>query len=123
MLKEVDQKREIDLSKIESRLDAVVAGVEGRLAAAVSEIKVLINGVTLQHNEFRSMMAMRERANCEGSILGSPGTVNGENHLNVGVGQTNRYAIKLDFLDLEGKGWKNGFLRWSSFLFLTKPQK
>ena len=40
-----------------------MVGVEVRLDAAVAEIKALINGVTLQHNEFRSLLATKESGN------------------------------------------------------------
>ena len=49
MLKECEQKRENDLAK-----------VEGRVNAALEEIKTLINGMTLQHNEIRNQMNNQE---------------------------------------------------------------
>ena len=50
-LKESDQKREKDMV----------------------EIKSMINGLTLQHNEMRSQMVNREKGNHSDSILGQPG--------------------------------------------------
>ena len=54
MLKEVDQKREKDLSRIEGRLEKDLSKVEDRQDTVVAKIKALINGVTCQYNEIRS---------------------------------------------------------------------
>ena len=102
MLKELDQKREKDMLRVEGRLDAAVEGVDARLDAALAEIKTLINGmtmqingITLQQNEIRSQMLHRDHGGSGESILGQPTVVNGElqGHINQPI---SRYA-KLEF--------------------------
>ena len=93
MLKENDQKREKDLARVEARLDTTL-----------EDIKSLIHGIIVQHNELRSQMTSQEggRANRR-SILGNPMVIQGDFS-----GQTNnthpfRYATKMEFPRFNGE--------------------
>ena len=52
--------------------------------------------------------------------MGSPRTVNGENHLNVGLGQTNKYATILDFPRFGGEGVEEWIFKMEQFFVLNK---
>ena len=66
MLKEIDQKREQDLVRVEGRLDATL-----------EEIKALINDTTLKKNEIQNQIAKQDGGVQRGSILGRPLGVQG----------------------------------------------
>ena len=85
-LKDNDHKQDKDLSRMESRLDL-----------ALSKIKALINGMTIQHNELRSQLSSRDNENQLGLILGNPTIIRGEVLSFTRSVHNNRYGTKLEF--------------------------
>ena len=120
MLKEVEQNREKDMSRIEGMLKKDMSKVEGRLDTAVAEIKALINGITFQCNELRTQMNNRDNANHGGSILGNPGVANGDMQGAVMNIPTGRYATKLDFPRFGGEGVDDWLFRVEQFFILDR---
>ena len=85
------------MARIEDRLKQDLSKVEDNLETTVAAIKALINRVTCQYNKIRGQMGNRDNGSNEGSILGPPVVVRGENQFNMGGIHTNRYATKLEF--------------------------
>ena len=97
-----------------------MVGVEGKLDATVAEIKALINGVTLQHNDFRSLMATRENGNHGGSILGLPVALNKEIQVNGGSGPNGRHVTKLEFPRIESERVEDWIFKVEQFFALDR---
>ena len=67
------------------------------MKGALEEIKLMINGMTLQNNDLRNQMGSREGDIHRGSILGQPTEVTGESSVFAGNSCNFRYTTKLDF--------------------------
>ena len=70
MLKEVDQKKEKDLSIIEMRLEKDLLRLKGKINSVFAKIKALINGITLQHNGIQSQETLKNDPAATGSMIG-----------------------------------------------------
>ena len=113
MLKELDLKREKNMAKVEGRLEKDLAQVD----ATLEEIKALINGMTLHHNDLHTQMENQEGVYNRGSILGQP------MNKSVGVGMNGhsfRYATKLEFPKFNGEGVDEWFFKVEQFFVLEK---
>ena len=103
MIKEVDQRRERDSTRINATLE---------------EIKVMINGLTMQHNEMRGQTSTQEGG--KGSILGNLRLLHCES-----VGQTAgnppfKYSTKLEFSKFGGEGVKEWLFKVEQSFLLDK---
>ena len=119
MLKENEQKRDKDLSKVENS----IARVEGRLDAALEEIKALINGMALQKNDLRTQFANQEAGVTQGSILGNPRGYQGENSSSVLNEHSFKYATKLDFSRFNKEGVNDWLFKIDQIFMLDKTPK
>ena len=114
MLKESDQKRDKEISRVEGSL----ARVEGRLDAVIEEIKSMLQG--LQNNESRSQIANQETGAARGSILGNPRGVQGETSVPFLNEHIFKYATKLEFPKFHGEGVDEWLFKVDQIFMLDK---
>ena len=104
MIKEVDQKREKDSARID---------------AALEELKVMIHGLTVQNNDRRQQVNSQEGGGAvRGSILGVPGSVNGDVAGQTGSNPSFRYATKLEFPKFNGERVDEWLFKVDQFFFV-----
>ena len=112
MLKECEQKKEDDMSRVEERLDSALFKVEERLDSALStieerfdsalaELKAMMNGITLQQNEIWSQTTIRDHGVNSGSILGNLVVISEKAYSLMGA-HSSRHRTKLDFSKFKG---------------------
>ena len=91
--------------------------MEVRLDSALAEIKALIIGMTIQHNDLRSQMGSRENGNQSGSILGNPVIAGAEGGV-AGSIHNSRYGTKLEFSRFGGEGIDDWIFKVEQFFTL-----
>ena len=97
--------------------------MEGRLDTTLEELKRMMNGMTIQHNEMRTQMNNkdREQNSYGGSILGNLGMVNGGEVQGAMVGvQGNKLGPKLEFPRFGEKGVDDWLFKVEQFFSLDK---
>ena len=103
MIKEVDQRREKDSARIDVTLE---------------EIKAMINGLTMQHNEMRSQASTQKDG--KWLILGNLGPLHGES-IGQAVGNSPfKYSTKLEFSKFGGEGVEEWLFKVEQFFLLDK---
>ena len=90
-LKDSDQERKKDIARVKERIEG-----------ALEEIRLMINGMTLQNNDLRNQGGSREGDIHRGSILGQPTGVTGESSVFAGNSCNFRYTTKLEFPKFNG---------------------
>ena len=104
-LKDCDQKREKDLA---------------RMDAALEDIKVMINGLTLQYNDLRGQRSNQGEGTQRESILGEPRGISGESSGPLLNEHAFKYTAKLEFPKFDGEGIEEWLFKVEHFFMLDK---
>ena len=102
MIKEVDQKREKDSTKVNETLE---------------ELKAMIQTLTVQNNDRKSQEG---GVFCRGSILGNPRSIQSDSAGQQGGNLPFRYAIKLKFPKFSGERMDEWLFKVDQFFLLDK---
>ena len=109
-----------DLKDNEQKRDKELSRVEGKVDAAMEEIKTMMSGMTIQYNDIRSQLSQLEGGLGEGSILGNPTRVVGEVMNPTVNGHTFRYGTKLKVPRFAGNDVEEWLFKIEQFFVLDR---
>ena len=109
-----------DLKDNEQKRDKELSRVEGKVDAAMEEIKTMMSGMTIQYNDIRSQLSQLEGGLGRGSILGNPTGVVGEAVNPTVNGHTFRYGTKLEVPRFAGDDVEEWLFKIEQFFVLDR---